>query len=162
MAITEMSPGDQYAVTSLFKSLQNKQRVDSARTHDAYGSNVGWILQPGYTGQIRTGIGTPVTQKSNYFWLKFFHSTTSLVIITSLSAPFFSIRIISPGVLDDSIIYPFTPLHKSKPQFADPGNGACRWPAVDKKRHTARTLCRKRKYSLPDIPCLQFLRAEWR
>jgi hypothetical protein len=74
MAITEMSPGDQYAVTSLFKRLQYKQWVDSARTHDAHGSYVGWVLQPGYTGQIRAGIGTPVTQKSNYFWLKFFHN----------------------------------------------------------------------------------------
>jgi hypothetical protein len=80
MAITEMSPGNQYTVTSLFKRLQNKQRVDSARTHDAHGSDVGWILQPGYTGQIRTGIGTPVTQKSNYFWFKFIHYTTSLSI----------------------------------------------------------------------------------
>jgi hypothetical protein len=104
MAITEMSPGDQYTVTSLFKRLQYKQRVDSARTHDAYGPDVGGILQPGYTGQIRTGIGTPVTKKSNYFWLKFLHSTTSLFIITSLSAPFLCIRTISPGVLDDSII----------------------------------------------------------
>jgi hypothetical protein len=74
MAITEMSPGDQYAVTSLFKHSQNKQRIHPARTHDAHGSYVGWILQPGYTGQIRAGIGTPVTQKSNYFWLKFLHN----------------------------------------------------------------------------------------
>jgi len=74
MAITEMSPGDQYAVTSLFKRLQDEQRVHSARTHDAHVSYVGWILQPGDTGQICAGIGTPVTQKSNYFWLKFLHN----------------------------------------------------------------------------------------
>jgi hypothetical protein len=74
MAITEMSPGDQYAVTSLFKGLQYKQWIHSARTHNAHGSYVGRILQSGYTGQIRAGIGTPVTQKSNYFWLKFLHN----------------------------------------------------------------------------------------
>jgi hypothetical protein len=86
MAITEMSPGHQYAVTSLFKRFQNKQRVDPARTHDAHGSYVGWILQPGYTGQIGSGIGTPVTQKSDYFWFKFphnFHPSLTLAYYTN-------------------------------------------------------------------------------
>jgi hypothetical protein len=63
MAITEMSPRYQDAVASLFKRLDNKQRIDPSRAHDPYGSNVGWILQPGYTGQIRSGIRAPVAQK---------------------------------------------------------------------------------------------------
>jgi hypothetical protein len=162
MAITEMSPRDQYAVTSLFKGFQNKQWIDSARTHDPHGPDVGRILQPGYTGQVGAGIGTPVTQKSNYFWFKFIHYATSLSIITPVSVPFICIKIISPGSLDDSITYPLTPLHKSMPRFADPGNEACRWPAVDKKKHTARTLYRRPKYSLPDTLFLRFLRAVWR
>jgi hypothetical protein len=45
MTITEMSPGHQYAVTSLLERFDNENRVNPARTHDAYGSYVGWILQ---------------------------------------------------------------------------------------------------------------------
>jgi hypothetical protein len=45
MALTEMSPGYQYAVASLLERFDNENRVNPARTHDAYGSYVGWILQ---------------------------------------------------------------------------------------------------------------------
>jgi len=60
MAVTEMSPGHQHAVASLFKRFDDKHRVNPAGAHDPYGSYAGRILQPRNTGQIGAGIGTPV------------------------------------------------------------------------------------------------------
>jgi len=63
MAITEMSPRHQDAVTPLFEGFDDESRVNPAGAHDPYGSQVGRILQPGDTRQVGPGIGTPVAQK---------------------------------------------------------------------------------------------------
>jgi len=76
MAITEMSPGHQYAVASVLKCFQYEQRIDPPRTHDADRSNIWGILQPGNARQIGTGVGAPVTQKSNDLWFKISHYIT--------------------------------------------------------------------------------------
>jgi hypothetical protein len=60
MAITEMSPSHKDAVTSFFKCSNDKQRINSAGTHDTYGPDIGWVLQSRNTGQIGPGIGAPV------------------------------------------------------------------------------------------------------
>jgi hypothetical protein len=44
MAVTKMSSGHKYAVTSFFKRLDDKYRINPPGTHDPYGSDVGWIL----------------------------------------------------------------------------------------------------------------------
>jgi len=45
MAITEMSPGHQYAVGPVLERFENEQRVDPAGTHHTHGSDTGRILQ---------------------------------------------------------------------------------------------------------------------
>jgi hypothetical protein len=74
MAITEMSPSHEDAVNSLFECSNDKQRIDPAGTHDPYGPDIGWVLQPGNTGQIGPGIGTPVAKESNDFRFKIRHN----------------------------------------------------------------------------------------
>jgi hypothetical protein len=73
MAVTEMSPRHQDAVASLPESLDDKIGIDPAGAHDAHGPQVGWILQPGNTGQVSAGIGTPVAQERYDFRLEITH-----------------------------------------------------------------------------------------
>jgi hypothetical protein len=73
MAVTEMSPGHQDAVTPLLEGLDDECRVDPAGAHDPYGPQVGWILQPRNTGQVSTGICAPVAQERYDFRLKITH-----------------------------------------------------------------------------------------
>jgi hypothetical protein len=81
MAIAEMSPGHQYAICSLLERFNNKYRINTARTHNPDSSQVGWILQPGYSCQISPGISTPVTQKRHNFRLKLCHNLLRLKIL---------------------------------------------------------------------------------
>ena len=78
MAITEMSTGHQYTVASFSECLDNENRIDPSRAHDAYGPDVGRVLQTGYAGQIRTGVGTPVTKKCHDFGFEVSHVSTYL------------------------------------------------------------------------------------
>jgi hypothetical protein len=73
MTIAEMSAGYQSAVTSIFQCLNDKNRIDPARTHDPDGPHIGRMLKPGNSGQIRARIRTPVTQECNDFGFKIFH-----------------------------------------------------------------------------------------
>jgi len=83
MAITEMSPGHQHTVTTLFECFDDESRVNPAGTHDPYGSQVGRILQPGYARQVGPGIGTPVTQKRCDLRLEITHVLILYLIVIS-------------------------------------------------------------------------------
>jgi hypothetical protein len=73
MAITQMSPGHEHAVTAFFERLNDKRRFNPSGAHDPYDSYIVRILQPGNTGQIGAGVCTPIAQKSSYFRFKIFH-----------------------------------------------------------------------------------------
>jgi hypothetical protein len=66
MAIADMSPGHKNTVSTLIKRIEQKPVMDPSGAHHPNQSDIGWILNPGYTGQIRSGIGTPVADKSDY------------------------------------------------------------------------------------------------
>jgi hypothetical protein len=76
MTVADVSTGHQHTVGTLLKSTDDKHRVHPPGTHDANGSQVGWVLQSRDAGQIRTGVRTPVTQKSDNFWFKISHLLT--------------------------------------------------------------------------------------
>jgi len=46
MAVAEMSPSHQNAVTSLSERLYDEDGINASGTHDAHRSQVGWVLQP--------------------------------------------------------------------------------------------------------------------
>jgi hypothetical protein len=46
MAITDMSPGYQHAVTPLLERFQDKQGIHAAGAHHPDGPDIGWILEP--------------------------------------------------------------------------------------------------------------------
>jgi hypothetical protein len=73
MAVTEMSPRNQHAVTPLPESLDDKVGIDPAGAHDPHSPQVGRILQPGDTGEIGTGIGAPVAKERYDFRLEITH-----------------------------------------------------------------------------------------
>ena len=66
MAVADMSPGDQDAIRTLVKSVEQKARMDTSRAHQPNQADVGWILQARNPCQVGTGIRAPVAQKSNY------------------------------------------------------------------------------------------------
>jgi hypothetical protein len=76
MAVTDVSAGHQHAVGTLPQRINNKYGINPPRAHDPDGSQVAGILQPGNTGQIRTGVCTPVAQKRNNFRFKIGHIFT--------------------------------------------------------------------------------------
>ena len=70
MAISDMSPGDQYAVKSAFQTIDDKNRIYPAGAHDSDGPYGGGILNSRYTGLVRTCIGAPVAEEGQDFWSK--------------------------------------------------------------------------------------------
>jgi hypothetical protein len=78
MAITEVSPGNQYAVAPFSECFDDENRIDPAGAHDAYGPDVGWVLQSGYTRKISTCICAPVTKKCYDFGFEVSHVFTFL------------------------------------------------------------------------------------
>jgi hypothetical protein len=75
MAVADVSAGHQHPIATFLKSADDKQRVHSSGAHDPHGPQVGRILQPGDASQIRTRIGTPVTQKGDNLRLKVSHGS---------------------------------------------------------------------------------------
>jgi len=67
MAVADMSAGDQHSVRPGRKGLKQKTVIHPSGAHDADQAHIGWILQPGYPGQIGPGIGTPVADKGHNF-----------------------------------------------------------------------------------------------
>jgi hypothetical protein len=85
MAVTDVSPGQEYAVCTLLKRLEDKIGVDSARTHYANNPHVGRILKTAHPCQISGRIGAPVARKCNYFWIKLLrHEHPSGLLIVDL------------------------------------------------------------------------------
>jgi len=70
MAVADMSPAHQDAVSPALKRTQNVVRRYRGGTHDPDGTNIGRVCQSAYTCQISRPICTPVTHKSDDFRLK--------------------------------------------------------------------------------------------
>jgi hypothetical protein len=71
MTVTHVSPGHQNAVRTSLKRLENKIRIDPARTHHPNNSHVGRILKTAHPCQISGRIGAPVTRKCYDFGIKY-------------------------------------------------------------------------------------------
>ena len=67
MTVADVSTGDQDAIGAFQESLEQKAVIDPAGAHESYQTNIGRILHPRYTSQIRTAISAPVTDKSDNF-----------------------------------------------------------------------------------------------
>jgi hypothetical protein len=65
MAFAQVSAHDNDAVGPLAESIYHQVRMDHAGAHDAHGTHVGRILQPGHPGQITARICAPVAKKSD-------------------------------------------------------------------------------------------------
>jgi hypothetical protein len=72
MAIAGMAPTNQHAVTAAEQSPKDIKRIEAAAAHQPDDSYVRRVLHSRCPGQVGPGIGTPVTEKRNYSWLKFF------------------------------------------------------------------------------------------
>jgi hypothetical protein len=83
MAVAEMSPGHQDPVGAGFQRRDDKGRIHPARAHDPDRAQVGRILHPGYPGEVRAGIGTPVAKKRHNLWLEFYHGFTFALSVGS-------------------------------------------------------------------------------
>ena len=64
MAFTQVSAHDDHAVSPALECFDHQVGVHHARAHDPHGAHVGRILQARDAGQVPTGIGAPVAQKS--------------------------------------------------------------------------------------------------
>ena len=71
MAVTDVSPGHEYAVCTLLKCLEDKIGVDPARTHDPNNPHVGRILKTAHPCQISGRIGAPVARKCYDLGIKY-------------------------------------------------------------------------------------------
>jgi hypothetical protein len=80
MAVTDVSPGHEYAVCTLLKCLEDKIGVDPPRTHDPNNPDVGGILKTTHPRQISGRIGAPVARKCNYFRIKLLRHEHLLLI----------------------------------------------------------------------------------
>jgi hypothetical protein len=63
MAIPDVSPSHQDPVCPALKSLQHMVRRNSGRAHDPDGPEVGGVLKPAHSCQIRRTVSTPVAEK---------------------------------------------------------------------------------------------------
>jgi hypothetical protein len=70
MAVADVSPGNQYAVRTHLKCLQDEIRVDTARTHYPDNTHIGWILKTADSCKVGSRICTPATCKCHYLWAK--------------------------------------------------------------------------------------------
>jgi hypothetical protein len=70
MTVTDVSPGDQHAISAKLEGLQEKTMVYSPRTHDTNDPNIGRILYPTHPSQIRGCVSTPVAGKCHNLWTK--------------------------------------------------------------------------------------------
>jgi hypothetical protein len=65
MAVTDVSPAYKNAVSSFLEGLQYLVGPDGSRTECSYRAYIRGVLQPADTRQVRTGICTPVAQKTD-------------------------------------------------------------------------------------------------
>ncbi len=70
MAIVRMAPGNDYAICPVGKGFKEEHEVYAAGTGKAYNLHRRRIFYTACAGEIGTGIGAPVTDECNYFWLK--------------------------------------------------------------------------------------------
>jgi hypothetical protein len=61
MTFAKVSPANENPVRPFDKTVQNKDGIYPAGTHDPYSPNVGRILKSGHPRGIRRRIATPVT-----------------------------------------------------------------------------------------------------
>jgi len=63
MAVANMSAGYQYTVYPFQECPEQEAVINSAGAHQTDQTHMGRILDAGYTGQIGSGISTPVADK---------------------------------------------------------------------------------------------------
>jgi hypothetical protein len=61
MALVEPAAADKDSVGSFSESPENEFRVNSAGAHHPYHPHIGGVLIPGNSGQVGSGVATPVT-----------------------------------------------------------------------------------------------------
>lgn len=74
MAVSEVSAEDEHSIEAASKAFDHMERIDPARAHRSKNPDGRGILEAGNPCQIRSGVGTPVTEESKYLGLEgFFH-----------------------------------------------------------------------------------------
>jgi hypothetical protein len=97
MAFAQMSAHHDHPVRPSIERFEYQVGVNHARAHDAHGTHVGRVLQPGHPCQIAAGISAPVTEEpqNHRFKFKFFpHSALlceNIAIHEILSIAFYSL-----------------------------------------------------------------------
>jgi hypothetical protein len=70
MTFPWMSPANEDTIDSACQGLQNEHRINSSGAHQPNDPDVWRVLKPGNSGQIRSGVRTPVTQKGQQLGFK--------------------------------------------------------------------------------------------
>jgi hypothetical protein len=80
MALSKLSAAHKDPVRSLAKSLNDEERINSARTHNPDYPDIGWVLKTYHACPIGCRIAAPVAEKTKYLWFKFvmFHFAHSV------------------------------------------------------------------------------------
>jgi hypothetical protein len=79
MTIAWMTAEYQYPVGTGLKGLKHKLRIDPAGAHYPDNPDIGRIRLAGTAGRIRTGIGTPVAQKTYDLGFEVFYFSASSI-----------------------------------------------------------------------------------
>jgi hypothetical protein len=87
MAVTRMSPGHPNAVGAIAQGGQGEFGAHPAGTGDTDDADIGWVLHPADTGQIRGTITAPVAQKCYNFRFPFRHGFSPYVLACPAAGP---------------------------------------------------------------------------
>jgi hypothetical protein len=70
MAVANVSPTHQDTVSTTLKGPEDMMRGYGGRAHHTHNTDIGRVLQPAHTGQVRRAIGAPVAHKGYDFGFK--------------------------------------------------------------------------------------------
>jgi hypothetical protein len=75
MAVSRVASSNQHSIRPIDEGLKHIDGIDGSRTHQVDDPNVGRILLPGCSCEIRSGVSAPVAKKRDDPRLKFTHLT---------------------------------------------------------------------------------------
>ena len=173
MAVSDVSAKHGHLIESALQPLHDVHGVDTARAHGPDDPDARGVLKPGNTRQVRTRVGTPVTQERQDFRFEriihfFFLSLANKVHGPSrlpLPPPLrLRTRARAPTTCglkpngrshEPEARIPTNSLHpRESPQgSAYHGSASCRWSSGDRTPRKSRIPCRRPKCSRRGIPC---------
>ena len=75
--VWRVAAGDEHAIGPVLEGFKDEGGVDSTAAHNADDSDVGGVLESADTGEVGTGVATPVTEETDDERLEFRYAFTS-------------------------------------------------------------------------------------